>query len=837
MLHPASMRRFRLVIALVLLLALGFVGARPLGPLPALGDFLDPANGAWALLRASRLPSSVSGLPGLSAPVELLLDDRGVPHIFASTEVDAYRALGWIVARDRLFQLELTSRATAGTLAELLGARLLEADRATRALGLAHAADRKFARLDSTSPGRRAIMAYADGVNAWIEGMGPADLPVEYRLLGKRPRRWRPEYTMYLFANMGLTLAGEDPAQPRLAVQSLVGQAAAEALVPLNSPVQEPIQPNGGAAPRFALAPLPPPGAPDSEATLALSLRRDLARGSSAERDEDGAGVLGSNNWAVAPSRTRDGQALLAGDPHLRLTLPSIWYEAHLVVPGRLDVAGVTLPGSPGVTIGFNREVAWTFTNTGSDVLDLYRETVDHPTSPTRYRLDGAWRPLGLSVETYHDPAGRVLAVDTIRFTHRGPMRQAQGHWLSMRWTVLEVSREIDVFGRAVAASSAEDWLDAMREYLVPTQNGLVADRRGTIAVRSSGWYPLRPGGRGDLIFDGSTSASDWTGRLPVEQYPFSIRPTQGFLASANQQPVDPQDNPAYLGADWPSPWRAIRINTLLRGEPRMTPDGMRRMHTDPESARAQAFLPFFQSAGGIPQAAGQSDPKLDRALSLLAQWDGSYRPDNERAILFELAMRELPTRLWDELIPPDSSEPSGRPVYSTSQSLYLALADPGSVWWDDRRTADTLETRHDILAQSLKAAFDTALARYGEPDGGGWAWAKVWPTNIWHLLRLPSLSATGLAVQGGPETIAPAGRNGEHGASWRMVVELGTPVRAWGTYPGGQSGNPASLLYTNRIQQWVRGELDSLLFPRSAAELPDRRVRSRVRLMPAGGK
>ena len=828
------MRRFRTTIAAVVLLILGLIGARPIGPLPALGPFLDPARGAWSLLRAAAWPRDAGiTLPGLSGPVELVLDDRGVPHIFAATTGDAYRALGWIVARERLFQLELTTRVTAGTLAELLGPRLLEADREARALGLARAADRRYAALTDGDVGRAAMEAYAEGVNAWIGSMAPHDLPLEYRLLRKRPAIWKPVHTLYLFAGMGLTLASEDPAEPRLAVQALVGEPAAEALVPRNSPVQQPIQPNGDSVPRYALAPLPPPGRPDSAAALVLALRRDVL----GERHRlagrvDGEIVLGSNNWAVAPARTAGGHALLAGDPHLRLTLPSIWYEAHLVVPGALDVAGVSLPGSPGITIGFNRDVAWSFTNTGSDVLDLYVETVDDSLAPTRYQLDGSWRPIELEVETYLGPDGRTLAVDTVRFTHRGPMRRARGRWLSMRWTVLEPSREIEVFGRAAATATAEAWLEAMRDYQVPTQNGLVADRSGTIAIRSSGWYPIRPNGRGDVIADGSTSGSDWSGRLPVEQYPFAIGPVQGFLASANQQPVDPADNPLYLGGNWPAPWRAIRINTLLRHNDRMTPDEMRRMHTDPGSARAEVFFPLLLAVARAEAARANTDPRLRRAASLLGEWKGSYGPDDERAILFELAMRELPFRIWDELMPSD--EPDGRPVHATSQTLYQVLHDTLSVWWDDHRTGATRETWRAVVAGSLAAALDTALARYGEPENGGWRWGQVWPTNIWHLLRLRPLSRTGLAVQGGPETIAPAGRNGEHGASWRMVVELGDSVRAWGTYPGGQSGNPASPWYANRVEQWARGELDTLLVPRTAAALPRERVRARVTLRPA---
>jgi penicillin amidase len=163
-------------------------------------------------------------------------------------------------------------------------------------------------------------------------------------------------------------------------------------------------------------------------------------------------------------------------------------------------------------------------------------------------------------------------------------------------------------------------------------------------------------------------------------------------------------------------------------------------------------------------------------------------------------------------------------------------LQDPGSLWWDDRRTRDRRERADEVLGASLRAALDTAIARYGDPDQGGWTWGRVWPTDIWHFLQLPSLSALNLAVQGGPETIAPAGRHGTSGASWRMVVELGPELRAWATYPGGQSGNPASAFYANRIPQWVAGDLDPVLFPRTAGDIPAARIVASLSIDPARG-
>jgi penicillin amidase len=318
--------------------------------------------------------------------------------------------------------------AASGRLTEFAGARAIEADREMRRLGLPRAAERKLAALARDTTAVTLLRAYADGVNAWIDAVGPADLPVEFKLLGTRPERWDALATLHVLGRMGWTLAQTAPDEERLEAAARVGDAAAASLFPEHSAVVEPIQPNGQAAPRFDAAPLAPPGAPDSAAARLVSLVRAALPGRADARaalaQAEGEHWRASNNWAVAPRRTRAGHALLAGDPHLELSLPSIWYEAHLVVPGQLDVYGVTIPGLPGIAIGFNRDVAWTVTNTGADVMDFYAETVDDAERPSRYRVDGRWRPLEARVETYRAPDGEIVAADTVRYTHRGPMRR-----------------------------------------------------------------------------------------------------------------------------------------------------------------------------------------------------------------------------------------------------------------------------------------------------------------------------------------------------------------------------------------------------------------------------
>jgi penicillin amidase len=821
------------ILSAVILAGVAHVGARRVGPLPPLGQLLDPWNGVWAAAAVAELPEHQSlSLPDLSAPVRVIYDDRGVPHIFASTSDDAARALGYVVARDRLFQMEMRWRTAAGRVSEMIGEEALGYDRYIRELGLAWSADRDFARFDAASTAARNMEAYADGVNAWVDNLGRRDVPLEYRLLGGTPARWEAAYSLYLLKQMGWNLTyGVEPDLRRLRVIARVGREAADALMPVNSPIQQPIQPNGSAEPRYDFATIPPPGAPDQ---LAARLARDIESflGPLADaRDPDR--VLGSNNWAVAAERTAAGYALLSGDPHLGLTLPSIWYEAHLVVPGELDIYGVTIPSVPAIVIGFNRDVAWSFTNTGADVIDYYEEVFDGDENPTAYLLDGDWRSLELRVEEYYGRAGALLEVDTLYVTHRGPVIDNDGRMLSMRWTVLEEAGATDALLAAARASNVAEHFAAMASFTAPAQNVIVADRAGTIAIRSTGHFPVHPDGLGNTVRDGTRTASDWTGYWPPDSYPQSVNPDQGYLASANQQPIDPLDGAAYLGADWPSPWRAMRINQLLAANAAVTPDDMRRYQVDPGNARADLFIPFFLEAVDRLAARGEVDVGARRAAELIAAWDRLYTKDNERAVLFHAALDELSNRTWDELLEAPDDEGPPRRVFTPSSAVIASLLhQPESAWWDDART-DDVEGRDQILVASLAAAMQATKEQHGEPGDGGWRWDGVRHANIYHLLNMRSLSALDLPIQGGPGNLNPSSGRGTHGASWRMVVQMGPEVEAWSIYPGGQSGNPVSTRYMDRIEKWVDGELEPVLFPRAASEIDPSRVVSVLELNP----
>lgn len=416
-----------------------------------------------------------------------------------------------------------------------------------------------------------------------------------------------------------------------------------------------------------------------------------------------------------------------------------------------------------------------------------------------------------------------------MRYTHRGPLANVEGRWISMRWTVLESNRDHEAFAKATVSTTAMGMLDsAASVYDAPAQNMLVADRAGNIGIRSTGLYPIRADtGRGDVMRDGSLSSNDWIGRWAVAEYPQGYNPTRGFLSSTNQEPLDPRDQPRYLGSNWERPWRGMQINKLLRADSAVTPEAMRVYQSDPGSARADFFVPVLLGAA----LSGTSHPqaeKLRRVATLLGEWDRRYTKDNSRAVLFEAAMQQVSQLVWDELRRDSLAQ---APVPSDMMTAAL-VSQPDNVWWDDGRTSP-VENRDALLANALVAALDGVIAQYGEPTGDNWRWAKVRNARINHLLRIAPFSRLGVPVQGGSGTLWPSTGSGTHGPSWRMVVEMGPTVRGWGTYPGGQSGNPFSKRYDNRVQQWSNGELDSLRVPATADQLSAAQRHARLVLTP----
>ncbi|MFQ6070130.1 MAG: penicillin acylase family protein [Candidatus Aminicenantales bacterium] len=774
------------------------------GLIPPLGKFCNPFAGFWQNNNRSHRIVEDMVLPGLEKEVEVVWDSRCVPHIFAANDHDLYFAQGYITARDRLWQMEFQTLALAGRLSEILGSSTLEYDRYMRRIGMVYAAENAVKGLTSDPESLAVIQAYTDGVNAYIKKLKRKKLPLEYKLLDYRPEPWTFLKSALLVKYMAWNLTGFSSDYPMTLLLQKIGEKSMDELFPYHPPFLEPIIPREVKW-NFRPQPLPKP-----EVELIPPLKISATRALSKAGLRPG---IGSNNWAVSAELTASGYPLLCNDPHLDLNLPSLWYEVQLVAPG-VNVYGVSLPGAPTVIIGFNQDIAWGVTNAGSDVLDWYLIKF-RDSSPKEYLYHGQWRKTGIRKEEIKVRGGKTV-VETVYYTHHGPVVYVEGekkfnervpYNAAMRWTGHDPSNEIASFYRLNRAESYEDYIEAIRTFDCPAQNFIYADRSGNIALWHMGKLPLRWKGQGRYVLDGSLPEAEWQGWIPRENLPHVKNPKRGFVSSANQMPVD-SSYPYYLGWDYVSFERGVRVNELLSRMKNITPEDMIRMQLDVVDLRARkvvsSFLKYLKEAELTAEEEG-----LVRELE---SWNFEYKPELIAPTIFEQFWREIYRKIWEDEFEESIFNLIGP---GGDVTLRLILTQPESPYFDDKKT-EAKERLADIVQEAFKTAAEKLVEKYGRMSGA-WAWGKTRRTDIVHLAKIPALSWRNLATGGSSRTINAISKS--FGPSWRMVVALGPEVRAWGIYPGGESGNPGSKYYDNFIEDWAKGKVYELLYLKSPDE------------------
>jgi penicillin amidase len=798
--------------ALLLGATVGLVAAgssRIMG-LPPFGRLLDPFVGFWQ--NAEDVDSSTPDrleIAGLQGQVRVVYDDRRVPHVLADNDHDLYFAQGYLVARDRLFQIDILSRVPAGRLAEILGAGALQVDRFHRRLGLRAGAEASLALIGRDSVTAAVLSDYSAGVNAYIASLTAAELPLEYKLLASWPEPWSPLRSLMVQQYMVSDLSGLSLDRLLTHVRERLGESAVESAFPPTLAGAAPIVPHTRG--KKSTSTLPAPRSPFSLVPGPTFPSAGRSHGA-------------SNNWAIAGGRTSTGSPLLSSDPHLSLTLPSIWYEVQLTAPD-LDTYGVSIPGLPGVIIGFTRQVAWGITNSNADVLDWFQLKL-RDGSP-EYEWDGAWRPARISVE---EIVVRDVGVvqDTLLWTEHGPVVRRSAEkapdeegWPSlydmvppdcaMRWLAHVGGNEVRTFYLLNRASSAQDVKAALQHFVRPAQNFVYATTQGDIGMQVAGRLPHKRPGEGRYVRDGSkseTAGEDW---LSPEQNPGEFDPARGYVFSANQHPVD-ESYGNYLGFNF-SYYRARRLQDRLAMMHDATPDSMRALQFDKHSLHAESLLPRLLET---------LDPDrlrpIDRpVLELLKAWNYENRSDAVAPTIFSGWWKRLNHSIWhDELGQGWACRLQEKCYPTRARVVEMAAAGGTDDWFDDIRTPQK-ETFADLAQSSFAATADSLRAAFG-PMGPPWAWSSAREERIMHLLGIGAFSRAGLQTGGGAATlnaVYPVSRSKQfQGPSWRMVVSL-EPEGAvgWGVHPGGQSGNPGSRFYDDGVQNWEAGELNELMF------------------------
>jgi penicillin G amidase len=806
------MRIVRAIIFTLLTVGLVWALNRPWGPAPAFGPFLSPFTGFWqnAENKLGLTAPQEMDLGGTTQPVTVQYDEYGVPHIFAQNDADAYFAQGYVTARDRLWQMEFQTHAAAGRLTEVVGERALETDRFNRRMGMGYGAEQSLKMMMANPETKMGLEAYTAGINAYIKSLTPANYPLEYKLLGYAPEPWTPLKCAYLLKQMTSTLAmGADDLRMTNLLRKFGAGVVAD-LFPDYPTLESPIMPSGT---KWEFKPLPVPATP-TDAAVQKQLLAHTARTFDAGLVRNDP-AIGSNNWAVGPEKSASGYPILANDPHLTLSLPSIWYQIQLVSP-TMNVCGVSLPGSPGVVIGFNQKVAWGVTNVGADVLDFYTIRFKDA-SQTSYWHDNQWKATNARIERYK-VKGKPDVLDTVRYTHHGPVVYTTGQkplranipvGHAARWIAHEPANDLRCFYILNRATNYADYRKALTHYAAPAQNFVFASVDKDIAISPNGKYPLKWKNQGKFILDGTNPAYDWQGWIPADQNPVVKNPPRGFVSSANQFSTD-RTYPYYLNWQFAPGERGRRINERLTTMTNATPDSLRELQNDNLNLRANDALPTL-----LPLVqAGSLRPDHRLALETVTKWSRRNDPDEIGPSIFTMWMEKLMENIWKDEFDGGDTLPMRYP--SADRTLVLLQRDPTARWFDNVKTP-ARETIQDIVTNSLKAACDSLTRAHG-PLSPTWAWATHKSTDVRHLIPgLDALSAMDVLNGGGSSVVnATTGRTGP---SWRMVVALGPTPKGYGVYPGGQSGNPGSATYQSLLETWRTGQLNELVYLQSATE------------------
>ena len=766
-----------------------------LGHLPPLGMLLSPAHGFWQNAGAKERDSpEVLRIAGLQDRVVVQHDDRGVPHIFAANDGDLSLAQGYVTARDRLWQMETQARATSGRLSEIIGPRMLGADRYQRRIGMVEAAESALNGARTSPETRLALEAYARGVNAYIGQLDARERPLEYKLLDYAPEDWTELKSALVVKMMAWMLSSRNADLQMSNARERLGAAVVADLFPVFPADLEPIIPRGTTWPWVLTGPSP-------------SHPRDGSSAHGAESDD----ARGSNNWAISGDRTASGYPILANDPHLSLSLPAVWYEIQLVSPS-VNVYGVSLPGIPGVVIGHNGDIAWGMTNGAADVVDWY-EIEFRDERRLEYRHGETWRPVRRVVEEIA-VRGQETVWDTVSYTHHGPVVWDEAYRPSdrrvpelhaLRWLGHDQSNEFLTFYKLNRAANYDEFVEALVPFTCPAHNFAYADRHGDIALWHNGRFPLRREGREDVLCNGADPSDDWQAWIPHEHNPHVRNSQRGYVSSANQHPTDSSYPYPMPGAYVPS-YRGRRINQRLDQMDNVTPGDIQGLQCDTRNLHAESVLPALLASMDRRALSGEEMTILEE----LERWDYHADPGKIGPSVFDAWWRRLHRAIWDDDLGGDGAN---LPYPGKARTVRMILEDPGARWFD-RAETEPEETLAELLTSSFKATCGSLAKELG-PVGEAWMWGRYNGAQVRHLLDIPALSREGLFVGGGGDVINAT--RGGVGPSWRMVVALGPEVRAWGIYPGGQSGNPGSPHYDDFVETWVRGELDELLYMRTA--------------------
>ncbi|HUS86746.1 MAG TPA: penicillin acylase family protein [Bacteroidales bacterium] len=722
-------------------------------------------------------------LKGLQDEVSVYRDERGIPHIYGVNEHDLYMVTGYIMAQERMWQMDLIRRATTGRLSEIFGEDYVNTDLFLRALRIPQKS--KMIIENSESDMLACVSAYVDGVNHYIESAGKK-LPPEFRILGYKPDPWTMEDCANIIGYMGWDLA-KNNMNGDLFIYKLIqkiGREEAIRLIPYYNIKGEFVYPD------FKI----------DEALLAAA--GDFVNSADKVKGLGITPFTGSNNWAVSGERSSTGKPLLSNDMHLGLSSPGIWIQMHLVIPGEMNITGVIVPGEPFIIAGHNERIAWGETNLMVDDIDLYLEMTNP--EKTKYYCDGEWHDIRTVDETIKVKKGDDQVLQ-LRFTHRGPIisgfRDVEGADLSMRWSGNDMSNELMTGYLLTKASGWDDFREAISWFNTASQNFAYADVDGNIGLHAGGGIPIREL-HGSFIMPGDSSRYDWKGYVPKDQLPYSFNPGYGAVSSANNKTVD-ADYPYYIGTYYTMPYRINRIREMISSAVVFSVDDFKRMITDRHSNYAAKLTPLIINAvEGLSDLSEQEN----RVFEGIREWDYDMGPDIIMPTFFDHFLKILASKLLS-----DELGELFKGMNGTIRDYYLLgiIRGDHDLYIDDTGTENT-ETLNEILIASFRETVTLLTEKYSA-DTSKWLWGDIHQFTASHpmgsirvLDRLFGFNVGPFRVGGSNHTVSTYSYSGEfvvdHGASERHVFNTADWDDSYTVIPTGISGLPASEFYCSQI-------------------------------------
>lgn len=755
-------------------------------------------------IRTSAVPdyNEETTLDGLDQSVTILRDAYAIPHIYAETETDLYRAVGFAMAQDRLWQMDLLRRVTQGRLSEILGKDQLNTDLMMRALRIQEKSQKILA---TSSPEIvAALEAYSDGVNQYIEKY---PLPPEFKVLQYKPEPWEPVHSINLIGYMSWDLSmgwGTEYFLHQLRVE-VSDEKIAELLPDLKNH-KTAIYPEFGSI------------KPKGTETL-LSATQNLK--------DLGAEIFnGSNNWAVAGKKSKTGMPLLANDMHLGLFAPGIWYQMHQVVEGKLNVTGVVVPGQPFVICGHNDSIAWGMTNVMVDDLDFYAEKLNKDS--TKYWFDGAWRNLKIEKETIKTKEGEEFE-EELKFTHRGPIvnrfKKEKETPLSIRWLGNEMSNEIRTVFLLNRADNWSEFRDAVSTFISVSQNVVYADVKGNIGLQCSAGLPVREGS-GIQIYPGDSSKYDWQGLVPFEELPYEFNPDRGYVSSANNKTAA-DDYPHYISHWFATPSRIDRIREMLETKEKLGIDDFKAMHSDWKSKTGEKMTPVFIQSLRKQTNLNETE---QAAFNKLKSWDYNLTRESQAASIFEiLYRRSMENLVKDELSPELFRGMSGQKMLL--ENLMINLLAEGKSEWIDNVMTEEVESFDDVVVLSFQETVEELTTALGN-NVDEWNWGKIHSFTLSHPLGVVDILNKALKLNRGPfevpgsyHTVCPYSYSFTnlyetvHGASHRHIYSTQNWDESETVIPTGTSGIPASDFYLDQTELYLNNQYHSDLFSKQDLE------------------